>query len=156
MPNRSRQSRCTDPTERGFTIFEMMVVLVIIAMAMTVAPSILAGLEGSRLRAASDELIARLRETRGQAVRRGAATELVLDLTKRTYAMPTEAGFHPLPAVVDAIDVKPQALLQPGGIARIRFLADGTASEARILLRHGGSSAAIAVDWLTGRVHPDG
>jgi general secretion pathway protein H len=143
-------------SDQGFTIFEMLVVLVIIGMAMTVAPSIWAGIEGSRLRAASDDLVSRLRETRSQALRRGEAAELVLDLSKRVYAMPTEPGFLPLPGVVDAVDVKPVSLLQPGGLARIRFLADGTASEARILLRHGASSTAIAVDWLTGRVHQDG
>jgi len=151
-----RQPLGVSRAELGFTLFEMMIVLVIIAMAMTIAPSIWAGIEGSRLRAATDDLVAGLRETRSQALRRGEATDLVLDLTKRLYAMPTATGFRPFPGVIDAVDVKPESLLQPGGLARIRFQADGTASEARIVLRHGGSSTAIAVDWLTGRVRQDG
>lgn len=53
-------------------------------------------------------------------------------------------------------NIKPPALLQPDGIARIRFGSDGTATEARISLRHAGSSVGITVDWLTGRVHPGG
>jgi len=77
---------------RGFTLFEMMVVLVILAMAMTVVPSIMAGLEGSRLRAASDNLVARLRETRSEALRRYLIAELVLDTRKRTYATPAARG----------------------------------------------------------------
>jgi general secretion pathway protein H len=140
----------------GFTLFEMMIVLVIVGLAMTVAPSIMAGLQGSRLRAASDELVWRLRETRNEAIRRGTTTELVLDMSKRTYAITTEKGVFQIPAVVDAVDVKPDALRQTGGIVRIRFLADGTATAARITLRHGTSSGEIAVDWLTGGVRIDG
>jgi prepilin-type N-terminal cleavage/methylation domain-containing protein len=146
----------TSPAPQGFTLFEMMIVLVILAMTMTVAPSIMAGLAGSRLRSASDNLIAQLRETRSQALRRGVPTEFAFDLAKRTYATATAPGFRPLPSVVDAVDVKPPALLQPDGIARIRFGSDGTATEARISLRHAGSSVGITVDWLTGRVHPGG
>jgi general secretion pathway protein H len=138
---------------QGFTLFEMMIVLVILAMAMTVVPSIMAGLQGSRLRAASDNLVARLRETRGEALRRGLVTELVLDPAKRTYAMPTAADAQPLPAVVDAVDVKPSSLLQQDGMARIRFGPDGSATGVQISLRHRDSSIDIAVDWLTGRVY---
>ena len=43
-------------------------------------------------------------------------------------------------------------LRQTGGIVRIRFLSDGTATPARITLRHGSSTGVIAIDWLTGVV----
>lgn len=140
----------------GFSLFEMLIVLVILAMAMTVAPSIMASLEGSRLRAASDNLIARLRETRGEALRRDAMAELVLDTKKRSYTTPVARGVQPLPSVVDAVQVRPQALLESDGLVRIRFAPDGTATEAQISLLHGGSSLGITVDWLTGRVRPGG
>ena len=144
------------PAPQGFTLFEMMVVLVILAMTMTVAPSIMAGLVGSRLRSASDNLIAQLRETRSQALRRGVPTEFVFDLAKHTYATATAPGFRPLPSVIDTVQVEPPALSQPDGIARIRFGSDGTATQAQISLHHAGSSVGITVDWLTGRVHPGG
>src|ERR1700742_3518739 len=137
---------------QGFTLFEMMVVLVILAMAMTLVPSIMAGLDGSRLRAASDNLVARLRETRSEALRRYGVAELVLDTRRRSYATPAARGNQPLPSVVDAVELRPQALLRPDGTAHIRFAPDGTATEAQIFLRHGGSAVDIGVDWLTGRV----
>lgn len=102
----------TSPAPQGFTLFEMMIVLVILAMTMTVAPSIMAGLAGSRLRSASDNLIAQLRETRSQALRRGAPTEFAFDLAKRTYATATAPGFRPLPSVVDAVEHQ-----APGAVA---------------------------------------
>jgi general secretion pathway protein H len=146
--------RSPGPTStQGFTLFEMMIVLVILAMAMTVAPSIMAGLQGSRLRAASDNFVARLRETRNEALRRGSVAEMVLDPVRRTYATPTATEVQPLPDVIDAIEVRPPALLQPDGLARIRFGPDGAATEAQISLRHRASSIDITVDWLTGRVH---
>jgi type II secretion system protein H len=145
----------TNDRQQGFTLFEMMIVLAILAMAMTVVPSIVAGLDGSKLRAASDDLMARLRETRDQALRRGAMAELVLDTSKLQYSIPSGQGFHRLPAIIDKVKVTPAALLQPGGMAHIRFSGDGTATEARIVLGHGDSSTAILVDWLTGRVHQD-
>ena len=144
------------PAEAGFSMIEMLVVLVILAMTMAMAPSVLAGLQGGRLRAASDELVWRLRETRDEAARRSAATELALDFSKLTLATTFRTGFRPLPAVVDAMEVMPEALLRPDGIVRIRFLPDGKATGARIVLHHGAASTAVAVEWLTGAVHRDG
>ena len=141
-------------SQAGFTMIETMVVLAIIAMAMAIAPAIVSGLGGGRLRAASDELAAELRSARGQALRRNAPVELTLDLTKRGYSL-SGNRFRSLPEIVDAVDVKPAALVQPGGIARVRFLPDGTADQARIALRHGTTTKVIAVDWLTGRVRAD-
>jgi prepilin-type N-terminal cleavage/methylation domain-containing protein len=135
--------------DRGFTIFEMLIVLVILALTMTLAPAVMAGLQGGKLRAASDELVWRLRETRNDAARRNAATEMVLDLSRRLFAATGDAAFRPLPAIVEAVDVQPAALRQSDGLVRIRFLADGTATGARIILRQGSRSTAVAVDWLT-------
>ena len=132
-----------------------MVVLAIMAMAMTIAPAIVSGLGGGRLRAAADQLTAELRGARGQALRRNAPVELTFDMTKRGYSLSGNPRFHPFPEIVDAVDVAPAALVQPGGIARIRFLPDGTADQARISLRHGTMTKIIAVDWLTGRVRSD-
>lgn len=135
--------------DRGFTIFEMLIVLVILALTMTLAPAVMAGLQGGKLRAASDELVWRLRETRNDGQRRNAATEMVLDPARRMFAATGDAQFRPLPAIVDAVDVQPATLLQSDGLVRIRFLSDGSATGARITLRHGLRSTAVAVDWLT-------
>jgi general secretion pathway protein H len=146
-----RPLNCGHPAA-GFTIIEMMVVLAIVGIAMTIAPAIISGLAGGRLRAAADELVVQLRETRAQALRRSAPTDLVLDLDKRAYQGPGNVGARAFPPVVDAVDVTPRELVAPGRVAHIRFLADGSAVPARILLRHGSSTSVVAIDWLTGRV----
>jgi prepilin-type N-terminal cleavage/methylation domain-containing protein len=135
--------------DRGFTIFEMLVVLIILAMTMTLAPSVMTGLQGGKLRAASDELVWRLRETRNDAARRGATTEMVLNLSERVFSTTGDTKGWRLPAIVDAVEAQPATLRESDGLVRIRFLADGTATDARITLRHGPRSTAVTVDWLT-------
>jgi general secretion pathway protein H len=144
------------PREAGFTLIEMMVVLAILALSMTVAPAISAGIAGSRLRAASDRLVAVLREVRNEAIRRDAPAEMALSLPGRGYATTLRPGFQRLPAVVARLEVAPARLASANGIVRIRFEADGTATPARILLVNGTRAAVIEVDWLSGRVHQGG
>lgn len=141
--------------EAGFTLVETLVVLSILAMTMSVAPAIMSGLAGARLRAATDELIAELRETRAQAVRRDDTAELVLDLAQRRYARSGLAGTRPLAEIVDVVEVVPARLAQSNRVARLRFRSDGTADEAHIILRHGDSRNVIGIDWLTGMVRRD-
>jgi len=155
MPRFEQRSDRCRRSEAGFTMIETMVVLAVMAMTFAIAPAIVSGLSGGRLRAAADDLAAELRGARGQALRRNTPIEMTLDVAKRGYSLSGTDRFRSLPEVVDAVEVTPAALLQPGGIARVRFLPDGTADQARISLRHGTTTRVIAVDWLTGRVRAD-
>ncbi|MEQ8344254.1 MAG: prepilin-type N-terminal cleavage/methylation domain-containing protein [Sneathiellaceae bacterium] len=151
--------RATAPRLRcdaGFTIIEMLVVLTILGLAMAVTPAILAGLDNNRLRAASLELVASMREARGAATRAESPTELRLDLDDRTFSFSADTAAEPLPPVVDRVEVIPGTLVDRDRVARIRFLADGSATSARIVLRNGDLSSTIVVNGLTGRVWRDG
>ena len=129
--------------------------MVIIALLMTGVPRLIAGLPGVRLRAAADEMADRLKGLHSEALRRGATMALIVEPAARTYRISTDTVPHPLPEVVDRIDVKSPGVLPPDGTAQIRFFADGTATVGTVRLRHGQRSAAITVDWLTGRVRRD-
>jgi general secretion pathway protein H len=141
---------------RGFTIIEMMVVMVIMALAMTVVPAIVSGLDGSRLRAASDDLIAHLREARNQALRTQTPVDVFFDLRQHSFMTTYQPGTQYLPAVVDRVALAPAALADPNGIARLRFQSDGSATPARISLWRRSGSTDITVDWLTGRIGTGG
>jgi general secretion pathway protein H len=136
-------------------LVELLVVMVIIALLMIGVPRLIAGLPGVRLRAATDEMADRLKGLHSEALRRGATMALIVDPATRTYRISTDTARHPLPEVVHRIDVKSPAILPAGGTAQIRFFADGTATAGTVRLRHGQRSAAITVDWLTGRVRRD-
>jgi len=147
---------CGRAKEQGFTLIEMLVVLTIVVLVMAIVPSVFAGISGSRLRAAGDEMIGRLREARGEAMQRGTMTELVLDPVRRVYRLSSESGLHSLPGVVEQVDVAPGGLLGVDRLVRVRFFPDGSATEGRLWLRHGKQSAGISIEWLTGRVHRGG
>jgi general secretion pathway protein H len=149
---RSRRQSSPAGGASGFTLIEMLVVLSLMALLMIAVPWIGAGLPGVRLRAAADDLILVLKELHGEAIRRGAMTELVLDPAARAYRISSDGAARRLPASVGEVGFKASAVLPSNAAARVRFFADGSASGGTILLRQGAHSQAIAVDWLTGRV----
>jgi general secretion pathway protein H len=65
---------------RGFTLFELVVVLLVIAVASAVAaPAITSGWRAREVRGSTRELAGLMRGLRERAVRRGVEQELVLD-----------------------------------------------------------------------------
>jgi general secretion pathway protein H len=134
----------------------MLAVLTIIALVMAVMPSIFAGLSASRLRAAADEMIGKLRMARSEAMHRSTTIELLVDPARRVYQVSTEAGVQSLPDVVERLDVAPAGLLGEDRLARLRFFPDGSATEGQIWLHHGNQSTGIAIDWLTGLARRNG
>src|SRR5260370_14892040 len=71
----------------GFTLVEMLVVIVIPALATAIAMPILASpLDGVRLQATARDLINALRLTRAMAIARNAEVALTIDVDKRTFA----------------------------------------------------------------------
>jgi type II secretion system protein H len=137
---------------KGFTLIELLVVMVIIALLMAGVPRLIAGLPGVRLRAAAGDMADRLKGLHSEALRRGATMALIVDPAARTYRISTDTVPHPLPEVVEWVDVKSPGVSPADRTAQIRFFADGTATAGTVRLRHGQRSAAITVDWLTGRV----
>src|SRR3954470_6357457 len=82
MPARI-QSRIPNPESRhkGFTLIELMAVILLLAIAMTaVTFSFSKSLKRARVAAASRDLVAALRYTRGQAIVKGQQEVLLLNL----------------------------------------------------------------------------
>jgi general secretion pathway protein H len=150
---RKGRGRFTPHPIRGFTLIEMLVVLIIISIALAVTPSLLDTLPGARLHAAADALAGTLRRLRNDALVTGQGTALVIDPGSRSYVILPGGRRQTLPDTIGAIDVATNARLQSGGAAEFRFFADGTATGGTITLREGNRAAGVAVDWLTGRVH---
>jgi len=141
----------------GFTILELLVVLAIISIAMSVVPSLLTSMNAIRLRAAAIELVAELREVRGSASRGQARIDVSLDLRRLRLARSTAPEtFWALPAVVESVNVTPKRPGDSDEIAQLRFLPDGSATAARILLQRGSLSATVVINGLTGAVWRDG
>jgi general secretion pathway protein H len=136
---------------RGFTLVEMLAVIVLIAVAVTVTAVTLHARTSRQLDTAAQRVAAGLRDTRTRAMATSRPQWFVVDLRGHTFAAP---GRDPrgLPSgatvqVTSAAEDTTQA-----GVARIRYFPDGSSSGGRIVLVDAHRSVQVNVDWLTGAV----
>jgi general secretion pathway protein H len=133
----------------GFTLLELLVVLAVIALALTLAPPLARRSPATETRAAAVQAADLLRETRTSAVREGAAREVTLELAAGRLL--AADSILDLPDGVELGFRDPRGKAS-GPTARILFLADGSASGGTVELRTDELRIEIAVDWVTGRV----
>lgn len=139
---------------RGFTLIEVLAVIVLIAVGVAVTAVSLHGRERRQLDAAAQRVAGGLRDTRTRAMATSEPQWFTVDLERHSFTVP---GRDPRDLPSDAtVSVTSAAEDSPrGGIARIRFFPDGSASGGHVLLRDGPHSARVDVDWLTGAVTVD-
>jgi general secretion pathway protein H len=139
-------------TERGaggFTLLELLVVLGILAIATILAIPLGSQRHSiSSLRGAALELAATLRATRAAAIRSNAEKTFTFDVAARQYW--AEEARHRVPDQLVAEIAIPGVEQTGSGVGLFRFYPDGTSSGGQIILRQGGVTAVVAVDWLTG------
>jgi general secretion pathway protein H len=137
---------------RGFTLVEIMVVLMLVALLVTVAAvSLGQGLSGTKVRAASRDLVAALRYTRGQAIVSQSEQVLEVDLENFTYTAPKRDAVE-LPKDMELRLLTAQQELTGEKSGRIRFYPDGSSTGGRIRLVRGQRSWDVEIAWLTGEV----
>lgn len=147
-----------DGTMRGFTLLELMVVLVIAALMIAVVPPLLsaAGLS-SQVRGAARELAAGLRMARSEAVTTERSAALMIDLDKRDFTVTGRSGSRRLPASkkVQIRLYTARSQLIDGRRGGIRFFPDGSSTGGHVALIEGQTEYRVNVNWLTGRVSID-
>jgi len=137
---------------RGFTLFEMLAVILLIGIAAAaVAVSVTQGLTSARISAASSELAASLRATRTQAIVRGQQQTFEVDVSTDTYRGANGREVR-LPKGMQMGVTSAAADHTSSGAARIRFYPDGSSTGGRITLRSGQREWHVNVSWLTGAV----
>lgn len=145
--------RLTQRTSQGFTLLELMVVLVIMVMAYTLAvPIISKVMPGTELKGAARQITAGLRRARSQAITQKVQTTLTLDVEQRQFTLSGDKRNYALPEKLDISLLTAQSELQQAKIGSIRFYPDGSSTGGRITLASGALQYAVSVDWLTGQV----
>ncbi|MFE0759001.1 GspH/FimT family protein [Inquilinus sp. NPDC058860] len=138
----------------GFTLLELLVVLVIMAAAATLVTSSLARpMAKADFRAVRDSLVGELRLARSDAVTTGRETVVALDPRQRWFQR--DGGKrHPIPAGVQLDVVSAQEAATTESETAIRFFPDGESTGGRIRLTADGLPFEVLVHWRTGLVLP--
>jgi len=138
----------------GFTLFELLVVLVIAGILLAiVVPRLDGTLETLELRSAAREVHGALRQTRALAQVAGEPVPWTLDVRENRFWIGSEGdrrGKALDPRIALSLYTAEQTVITEDR-ASILFYPDGTASGGEIRLALGDRHIDIHVNWLTGR-----
>lgn len=135
---------------RGFTLIEILVVMVIIALVMgMVATSMSRSVSGAEARAAARNLVASLRYTRARAVLDKSEQVFEVNTEERSYLAPGRKQVQ-LPEGVDITVTTARSEITAEDVAGIRFFPDGGSTGGHIELTVNEREYRINVAWLTG------
>ncbi|HUP29688.1 MAG TPA: GspH/FimT family pseudopilin [Usitatibacter sp.] len=137
----------------GFTLLEIIVVLVIAASAYAVlASTMFRGASTGDLKAAARNLASGLRQAQSTAMTTRRDALLTVDVEAREYQVPGDSEMRRVPASVDLKLFTAQAEVASERKGSIRFYPDGSSTGGRITVSSGERKYLVDVDWLTGRV----
>ena len=139
--------------ERGFTLLEMMVVLVIAAIAYAVLLSAPLGkASAADLKAAARTLASGLRQAQSTAMATRKDAVLTIDVESREYVTTLDTTPRKLPENLELKLYAAQSEVSSERRGSIRFYPDGSSTGGRITVAAGERKYLVDVDWLTGRV----
>ncbi len=134
-----------DRGQDGFTLIEIAVVLVIIALAYgLVTPAFSSFVAGTRLESAARDMALALREARSTAIVTGRELQFQIEPATPGWRFGDRHGTFDRDVTVTL-----ETLADDPGIA---FYADGHSTGGRVRLESDGRGRIIEIHWLTGRV----
>ncbi len=139
--------------QRGFTLLELLVVLLIVGLLTALIPALFSGaVPGTKLKGAARDLAATLHYARSQAITRNTVTEVHLDHESPQYNIGSERT-HTIPAGISmGIKQRVQTNAPEPAHQVVKFFPDGSSSGTQITLQSADRGYRLDVDWLTGRV----
>lgn len=139
--------------QRGFSLIELIVVLVIAGLMLALIPPLVSSaIPGTELKNAARELMAGLRFARAYAISKQADAVLVVDVDSRQFTVTGRSRSYRLPEHLDLKVVSARSESEGEGVGAIRFFSDGTSTGGRITLSRGETQVyEIDINWLTGR-----
>ena len=139
--------------QHGFTLLELLVVLVIAVLLVAVVPPLISGMSGAtELRSAARQVAAGLRFARNEAVTRQREAVLTLDLSKHRFAVSGDPREIALPKSLSLHLYTAQSELLDQATGNIRFFPDGSSTGGAVTVSGPKLAYRINVDWLTGAI----
>ena len=140
-------------TQGGFTLLEILVVLVIATLLFTLIPPLFSGaLPGVKLKGAARDLAVTMRDVRSQAIITNTEQTIHLDMEAQAY----QVGSGKPAALPEGITITMQPHTEETGLGTtqpyLRFFPDGSSSGGQFILQDSSRSYQLDVDWLTGAI----
>jgi general secretion pathway protein H len=146
------RSPLTAHRSQGFTLIELVAVVTLIGIALgVISMSFSKTMSSAQIRAASTDLVAALRYTRGQAIVKGKQAALDIDMQNNTYQAPGRPLMK-LPKDMHMTLLTADSEQTGASSGRIRFFADGASTGGHVSIYAGQREWRINVSWLTGQV----
>ncbi|WP_432471308.1 GspH/FimT family pseudopilin [Amphritea sp. HPY] len=147
-------------SQRGYTLLELLVVLVIAALLLgVVAPRLFAVMPGVELKTSTQELAAMLRHARSLAIAGGRVITVEYDDELPALRISGQSKNYRWPKSVQlSLDNEvdpPQYGIAQDVAARISFYPDGSSNGGILSVAADSGEYQIAVHWLTGKVTID-
>jgi general secretion pathway protein H len=135
---------------RGFTLVEMLVVLVIVTIVLAlVGTSISRSVSGAEMRTAARKMAASMRYTRTRAILDKEETVFLVDTENRSYLAPKKKEVV-LPEGMNVSLMTARSELTAESVGGIRFYPDGGSTGGFVELEANERVYRINVAWLTG------
>jgi len=137
----------------GFTLLELMVVMVIAGLMIALVPPLFSGaVSGTKLKASARDLAIVLRESRSRAIIHNSEQLVHLDLEKAHYRI----GNNKIVALPEnmaiSVELITGANVDENARHVLHFFPDGSTSGEMITLRGDNKSYHLQMNWLTGSI----
>ncbi|MEW8689567.1 MAG: prepilin-type N-terminal cleavage/methylation domain-containing protein [Candidatus Thiodiazotropha endolucinida] len=140
---------------KGFTLIEVMLALVILAMLVSLTPPLFErAFPSLKLKAAARDLAQEIRYIQQTAIITGVSSKMQFDLHNNAYQSDhvNSGEVRHLPDGLQFVRNKSAIGIDGAPILVFEFFPDGSSTGGILILDNGGQRFAIAVDWLTSRV----
>jgi len=138
--------------ERGFTLLELLVVLVIAGLLLAVVPPAAGrGSDRARLRGAAQELAGSLALARSEAILTNADAAFALDLGSRRFGIAGQALEGRLDSDLRIAMTTAASSVAGAGQGLIRFHPNGGSAGGELRIANRAGAIVVRVDWMTGR-----
>jgi len=138
---------------RGFTLFEVLVVLAIVSLVLVIAiPAFVRGNGTVELKSLARSLQSTLIGSRLHSIRNQVSTSVTIDVENRTIFSSADGKRVDLPHDISLVFDTAREELVNQSAGRIWFYPDGGSTGGQVELLRRDNVSRVSVDWLTGRV----
>lgn len=140
-------------TQDGVTLIELLVALILLTIAAGLATgAIRFGTRDVSVRIVANEIAAELRRVQAQAMGSNTPASFTLDLSERRYVSEGARVVGRIGPDVSIVFRTAASEVTSQTRASLRFYPDGTSTGGEIILRRGGETLTIRINWLSGHI----